>query len=446
MFYYNSFSQNNSENIEEKTLELFQNKQYKRLIYIGEQARKNNTDYFFLRYRIGVAYYNLGNYRMAAYHLEKALIFNSDDPTELEYLYYSYIFSGRTSDANFITSKMTDDLKEKLGFKTKLLSSVYIEGGPSLSNNIPKNAGIDINDTANIYGENDLNNNILYTHIGLKHEIFPFLSIYHGYSHIAIEKRKIISIQKWDGVGNYHNWDSVCNYTLTQNEYYINSDIQLKKGLKLTPAFHFIQVNSKSQIYQFNTTTDTGTFLPSTLSINNYVASLAISKEYKNFSFNLSGTYSNLNSAKQIQGGIGITYFPFGNLNLYTNSSLVYFYQKTSGGQGQGSAKETRFIFDQMIGLKLFPKLWTETSFTLGNLSNYNEKNAFIVYNIADQIKFKAGISVIYSLSSKIELSLRYQFLSRESNYITYENSTTSITKTTNYQNNTIIGGIKWKL
>jgi len=444
MIYYNSFSQNNTDNIEKNTLELIQNKQYKKLIQIGEDAIKNNIDYFFLRYRIGVAYYYLGNYRMAAYHLEKAMIFNSDDPTELEYLYYSYIFSGRTSDANFITSKMTDDLKEKLGFKTKLLSSVYIEGGPSISNNIPKNASIDINDTANIYGENDLNNNIIYAHIGLKHDILPFLSFYHGYSHIAIEKRKIISIQKWDSIANIlYNRDSIGNYTLIQNEYYINSDIQLNKGLKLTPAFHFIQVDSKSLIYQFDIV---GKFSSSTLSIKNYVASLALSREYKKTSMSIFATYSNLNSAKQIQGGIGITYFPFGNLNLYTNTNLTYFYQKTSGGQGQGSAKETRFIFDQMIGFKLFPKLWSEASITLGNLANYNEKNAFIVYNIADKINLKTGISVIYSLSSKIELSLRYQFLNRESDYITYENSTTSITKITKYQNNTIIGGIKWKL
>ncbi len=443
---YCSFAQEITENIEQKTLELFQNKQYKRLIYVGEEAIKNKTDYFFLRFRIGVAYYELGNYRMATHHLEKALVYNSDDPSELEYLYYSYVFSGRITDANYITNKMTEDLKEKIGYKTKFLSNVYVEGGISLSNNISKNAGIDIDDTTNIYGENDMNNNVLYGHVGLKHELSPFLSIYHGFSHIDIEKRKIISIQKWDSVGNYQNFDSVCNYTLTQNEYYINSDIQLKMGLKLTPAFHFIHVSANSLMYQYDTATFIGTFFPTTLNVNNYVVSLAISKEYKRFSLSLFGTYSNLNSAKQIQGGASISYFPFGNLNLYTNTSLVYFYQKKSGGQGQGSSKENRFIFDQMLGLKLFPKLWTEVSVTLGNLANYNEKNAFIVYNIADKINLKAGISFIYSLSSKIELSLRYQFLNRESNYITYQNQQTSILKTINYQNNTIIGGIKWKL
>ena len=439
LFGFRSYAQtgtdntDNTDNIEQKTLELFQNKQYKRLIFVGEEAIANKTDYFFLRYRIGVAYYELGNYRMAAYHLEKALIFNSDDATELEYLYYSYLFSGRTSDANYLTSRMTEDLKKKIVYKTKFLNTINFETGVSVSNNIPKNADIDLDGSPNIYGENDLNNNILYAHLGLKHDILPFLSIYHGFSHISIEKRKIIRIQ---------DRDTLSNYTLTQNEYYINSDIQLKNGIKLTPAFHFMNVASKGMKFD---STQLPPFADETLNINNYVVSISLAKESKKLTYGFSATYSNLNYAKQIQVGIGLTYYPFGNLNLYSATNLVYFNQKTPGWLTQGSTKENRFIFDQMIGLKLNSKLWTEASVTLGNLSNYNEKNAFIVYNIADKINFKAGISFIYSLSSKIELSLCYQLLNRESNYNTYTDPVTVQINTTNYQNNTLIGGIKWK-
>ena len=423
----------NTDNIEQKTMELFQNKQYKRLIFVGEEAISNKTDYFYLRYRIGVAYYELGNYRMAAYHLEKALFFNSDDAFTLEYLYYSYNISCRTSDANFLIFKMTDELKEKINYKTKFICSVYMEGGISVSNIFAKNSNIDFDGPTNIYGETDMSGKILYGHLGLKHEILPFLSFYHGFSRIQIDKRKIIRI---------NNKDTISNYSLTQNEYYINSGIQLKRGLKLTPAFHYISVKSNTIKYDL---TQFPPFSNYSLNLSNFVLSLAISKEYKRFSFNFFTTYSNLNSAIQIQGGTSISYFPFGNLNLYSNTSLVYFNQKITIAQGQSNIKENRFIFDQMIGLKLNSKLWTETSVTLGNLSNYNEKNAFIVYNIADKINFKAGISFIYSLSSKIELSLCYQLLNRESNYNTYTDPVTVQINTTNYQNNTLIGGIKWK-
>jgi hypothetical protein len=432
---YSSFAQNENENIDQKTLELFQNKQYKRLIFVGEEAIKNGTDYFYLRLRIGIAYYEAKNYRMAAHHFEKALFYNSDDEVDLEYLYYSYLFAGRSSDANFLTLRMTDELKEKIGYKSKILSSVYAEGGTSISNNFSKNSGIDIDADTNIYGENDLNNNVMYAHIGLKHDILPFLSIYQGFSHIGLDKRKIIRM---------NNKDSINNSTLLQNDYYINSEIQIKNSIKLTPAFHFIRVQANSLAYQYDTAKYIGSFSETTLNLNNYVLFLGVSKDYKKTTLSLSLSYSNLNYAKQIQFGLGFTYYPFGNLNLYTNTNLFLFNQKVSASQG--SSKDNRIIFDQMFGLKIFPKLWTEAGITIGNLTNYNEKNAFIVYNVADKINMKAGISFIYSLSSKFELSLRYQLIKRENSYITYENYTTIISNTINYQNNTIIGGIKWKL
>lgn len=441
---YYSFAQNTTENIEKKTLELFQNKQYKRLIYVGENAIKNNTDYFFLRFRIGVAYFELKNYRMATYHLEKALVFNSDDASELEYLYYAYILSGRNSEANLLASEFPDYLKEKINFKQKYINSIYFEGGPSISNNISKNASIDINDTANIYGENDLNDKMIYVHFGLKHDLLPRLSIYHGISNLAISKRKSFKYNDYSNAANIKGIekDTNFNYTVHQLEYYINADIQLKNGIKLTPAFHFIHVENNSIEYSYDSITHIGTFITSSLNFNNYVASLSLSKEYKKATFSLSTAFSNLNSAKQFQGGVDITYFPFGNLDLYSSTNLTLFFQKQTGS----NAKESRIIFDQLIGMKLLPKLWTEASLTLGNLANYNEKNAFIVYNIADKINLKTGISFIYAMSSKIELSLRYQLLKRENTYISYQTKDIINTNTTNYQNNTLIGGIKWKL
>ena len=113
---------------------------------------------------------------------------------------------------------------------------------------------------------------------------------------------------------------------------------------------------------------------------------------------------------------------------------------------GSGSNKENRIIFDEMIGAKIINNLWLEASVSIGNLAYYNEKNAFIVYNIADKINFKTGISAIYSLNQKFELSLRYQYLNRESSYMNFTDSDSKQEIITNYQNNTIIGGIKWKL
>ncbi len=426
------------ENIDKKTYELFQNKMYKKVIYVGEKAIKEGTDYFYLRSRIAISYFELKNYRLAIYHFEKAMKFNSDDPTTLEYLYYAYILSGRNGDANLLTTKFPDYLKEKINYKRKYLNSVYLEGGPSLSNNVSKNGGLDIDGDTSLYGESDLNDKMIYFHFGLKHDLFPFLSIYHGFSNLNISKRKTIMNS---------NQDTAFNYTVKQMEYYINADFQLSKGLKFTPAFHFISVKADLTNASFDTINLKYIYQNSSLNLNNYVVSLGLTKEFKRISANIFATYSNLNNSKQFQLGLSGTYFPFGNLDLYSNTTLALLNTKAKVvTPGSGGNREFRFIFDQMIGAKIISDLWLEASVSVGNLANYNEKNAFIVYNIADKIKFKSGISAIYSLNNNFELSLRYQFLSRESSYINYTDSKSQQEILTNYQNNTIIGGIKWKL
>jgi hypothetical protein len=129
------------------------------------------------------------------------------------------------------------------------------------------------------------------------------------------------------------------------------------------------------------------------------------------------------------------------------------FYEKESGNyKNKGRQKKTsRFIFSQTIGLRILPKVWFEGFITYGDISNTNEKNAFIIYNIPDKIIYKLGANLILPVFKNIELSLRYNLYSKESYYITYnfdeENNKTDFkTVYTPYKNKSIIGGIKWKL
>jgi tetratricopeptide (TPR) repeat protein len=63
---------------------------------------------------MGIAYYNKENHLKAAQHLEKALKFNASDATAMEYLYHSYMFSGRKREARVLSSKFTASLENKL--------------------------------------------------------------------------------------------------------------------------------------------------------------------------------------------------------------------------------------------------------------------------------------------------------------------------------------------
>ena len=72
-------------NYEKKTFELYNQKNWSELIRWGKKAIENGNDYFYMRMRLGIAFYERGNYHRALIHFNKAGEFNPNDPYLLEY-------------------------------------------------------------------------------------------------------------------------------------------------------------------------------------------------------------------------------------------------------------------------------------------------------------------------------------------------------------------------
>ncbi|MCD4788398.1 MAG: hypothetical protein K8R37_00240, partial [Bacteroidales bacterium] len=239
------------------------------------------------------------------------------------------------------------------------------------------------------------------------------------------------------------------NYKLYQNQVYINANIALGKGFTLIPAFHWINVryntiyaNYKMEEY-FAQSYDTIPSLKPVYTIeqrdtvfNNFITYLGLYKNISVFNLGLFGSYANLNNKNQYQLGMSFTWFPKGNLDFYTTSTLVSAWEE----------QKNRFVFEQLAGVKILPKIWTEGFITIGEKINYNKENAFVVHNSGDKIKFGAGANLIITLSHKIELSLSYRFFNEECSFIRYNGENSYKTISSDYQNNTITGGLKWKL
>lgn len=415
---------------------LLYEKKWDSLKLISHQRIKQGEDYYYLRYRLGVAYYESHDYRTAATHLEKAYTFNNGDHYLLEYLYYSYLFGGRECDAQWIAAELPKYLKLKTSTKeNKWIRSIYAEGGTSLSNNFNKNQDVDINDTSNIFGTTDLNNRILYGHIGLSHQLGRFLNVYQGFSYINIDKKKLIA---------YPGRDTVFPYKLNQTEYYVNLDFVPIKSWKITPFFHGQLVKSTSIDAIYDSVTNTYSTFPDETSLSQIIVGATLQKEWQKFCFGAFFSFSNINYAKQRQLGVTVTWFPKGNTDLYTYTAITWLNEYKQPTDSK--LEKNRFIIDQNIGKKIYTKLWVEIGATLGDLTHYNEKNGFVVYNSSDKINYRVSASFIIPLTKQIELSLRYQYLGKETDMNYYQTISKQQTKTLNYQNNNILGGIKWKL
>jgi len=163
---------------------------------------------------------------------------------------------------------------------------------------------------------------------------------------------------------------------------------------------------------------------------------LALYKNISNYRLGLMSSYSNLNGKNQLQLGGEFVWFPHGNLNLYSISRLVVAFEDG----------KKRPVLEEKVGSRVRENLWVEGCFSLGNMVNYTETNAFVVHNSGDKINFRAGANLILSLSAKIKLSFRYQYFAESTYWYRLFNDGIISNTTINYQNHQLIGGVKWKL
>ncbi|MDD3876814.1 MAG: hypothetical protein PHT69_09345 [Bacteroidales bacterium] len=418
----------NFTDVDSLTYRFYNEQKWDSLILFSKQAIENNIDYYYLRMRTGIAYYELKSFRKSAKQFEQALKFNSVDVVASEYLYFSYIFSGQNEKAVLLSNSFPLSLKEKLKLdKFKLIDEVYIEGGPTLGNNpyIERNGP---NNNQNIIlKEDELTNDVRYFSLGLRHRLTKRISIFHSASTIDIGKTQIFDV--YDG-------QITNDYRIFQRQYYINAGIYLGKGFIITPAYHLINVNYDKLEFSFDN--NDKLFLEQiNYNPNEHVFSLSLKKDIGNFDVTLNGSYAKLNNNIFTQEGITFTFFPKSNLNYYINLPFVF----------QQNSMRQNIIIDPMIGIRLNNKIWVEGNYTFGHLNNYVEKNAYIVYNINDNILSRKGLSLLFNINKNIQFSLIYQHLKKENTRLIVEkDKEPKIINTKYFINHTIIGGIKWTL
>ena len=414
--------------IDSLTFALYQQQKWDELIDVGSSALKHGNDYFYLRMRIGIAWYEKQNYRQAIPHFERALKFNEMDQSVMEYLYYCYLLSGRQYDVRGLIPELNERTKEKIGIRESgIFEEIYFEGGPGWGANqqIKDDWGqSDVRDT--IYNSAYFYDNYTYFHAGARLKIHQNISTYQGYGYVQApftQKSRYLNQPAED-----------FTYTTHQNEYYGNVTIGLPSGIKIIPAWHFIwykydHVNTHYDTTSFELISDTVKS-----NISNYVMSLSIKKDLPYFALELNGTYGDFSKYNQAQLGISGYTYPFGNLNLYTQTSLINRWQDN----------DYSLIFYQMVGGRLTKSFWLESNFTIGDLTNYAENNAFVIYNSPEKINYKFEATLIYRLNKHLEFSLMYRLLQRESEYLYYVTIDDYERSSVKYLYHTFIGGIKW--
>ena len=433
--------------VEDLTYHHYVNQQWDSVITTAKAGLHNDIDYYYLRVRMGIAYFNKGNYCKAIRHLNKATGFNSDDSTALEYLYYSYKYFNRYLYQTRVIKSFRPETRKRILDKTPILrNGFYTEMGYQHDQAFKKS-----NETilgGGIYGEIDYPVSFNFFGMNYRH-YFKGVSINAMYEYFNSQRlKKSVSPTAFREE----------KYNVVENHFYPNTQISSSNKLTIVPAVHY-QMMKYSNNYMTMNPVDSVYSLPvSDTTRNNFIASLGFYKDVDVFSLGLTASYSNLYKKNIFQGALLFTWFPFGNMKLYTTTTLAWV-QMPGSGRGMGKGKgnnhpaetttlgdKSHAVFEEVVGGKIANRLWLEGQFSFNGLRGYNKANSMVVFNNPEQVNYLAGLVGVFELTNSLELSIGYQFAQKEISGIYYTAPQESNTKYYLNNSHTIYGGLKWKL
>jgi hypothetical protein len=465
---------------EQRTYRCYLDKEWDSLITIGHRAIRHDIDYYYLRTRMGIAYDARGQFIRSAWQYDQALGFNRKDPFATGQRYMALTNANRPLQARALQATMTREQRELLCEKSPVLEFVSLDLGYAVSNAYSKINTSDLMGPDSIYGEADLYGNNYFASLGLGFNISKRFTLLAGYTYLNFAKRKTIQysyaedrldsthIYEW-GYQNYYSFPRVSNdvpidYFIVQHEFTMGGVIALDRGVNIIPVFRLVtaRYNNTSAAYRQEQVSDTSFFFYGTdtyytfpfirshysftdkdTSFNNYLFSLTATRDFDLLTVGMSGSWSNLNGADQLQASGFVTWYPLGNLNLYGTTGVTMLSEEGDG----------RMLYSQMVGGKVTRWLWAEGDFIWGDLSNGNTSNGWVVYNNTGRIRYRAGASLILTVIRNLEFTFNYQFFEKESpiyRYATPENGREGpvVVKTTweRYQAHNMFIGIRVRI
>lgn len=424
---------NNFNTVDKETYQLYLDKDWDLLIDKCNQAIKNGIDYYFLRMRLGIAFYEKHNYIKASDHFKKALEFNEGDPVALEYLYYSHMYTGRDASARFISKNFANALRIKTGITIKKpvnnIKAEYLYNN-CLTDNI-------ISEPENYFPDEFIGNQIATRNyhnfsFSASHPIGHRFSLFHGYTYL--HKTNLYHFND----GNYIVNDP--DYTIRQHQYYITLNTTFQDDWIISPSIHILTSN----YHLINSITNAG---PGSLRViyipaNDYsiITGLSVLKSAGLVDIRFASHYTFLNDKEHIQGLLGFTIFPLGNLNLYLGGDIASNVQLIS-------KTDIKPIFNALMGFSLFEKIWVEFSGTTGEIQNFTESNGYYVYNSLDAILQRGNMTFLIPVNKKGSIIyIGSKFSRYESQLFPFSETTATHKNIINYNSYSIYGGISWKL
>ncbi len=320
---------------------------YRNLRRSAETMFNSGYDYYYIRMRLGIlAYYNQ-KYQISSDNFRKAIDFNSFDTLSHEYIYYSYIFSGRKHDA-----------------------MLYLASIPANKQNIRlksiRNNGVSDVSIGSSYSANDVLlyqlNSLYYESVKSSFGMAAGFDAYTGNkSMISIAYTGLIK----DGSVYSSSVPSGTEMNFRQNQVYGRVVLFPAAGFEFSGFGHVISCND---------------VFTSGLKYTEFAGGAGVIKNGWKLRAGLNISISNFGNSRQLSSEGHLTWLPSGNVNLYFTSGAMVQNDKYWGSTYQ---------VNQQIGVRMSDFLWMETGVMKGNSflsvrnSGYSVNNSYQIPSVS---------------------------------------------------------------
>ncbi len=313
--------------------------------YYGNLALTQNTDHYYLRMRMGIAYYFQNNFFLATEHFGKALSFEPASLDAKKYLYHCYIFTNRLNQAGALIKRLNGNEKPYFPeYPSAGIQTFFISAGNKISD------------------QKSIKGNQLFFSSGVSHLIKPGLQIHHQLTYLKQDLVKSISVNQF--------------------QYYCAASFYPHPRINIIPALHYLTL---SDGYSRS---------------NSLIKHLELRSGYELFSGAIFASHVGSISSGQRQAGLSMMVYPFGNLNLYHRLTATW-------RDDPESELKPSLVFNFMTGMKITSQFWLEAEGTVGKRTNFIESTAAVIHNTPDIMKERWSLMSLFLIGDHQSLFVK---------------------------------------
>ncbi|MBN2664348.1 MAG: tetratricopeptide repeat protein [Bacteroidales bacterium] len=415
--------------VDSASYSMYLNSDWKGLIKLGKKSMRNGIDFYYLKLRLGQAYFEQAKYLKAIPYFEDAYKINPDYEFTQKYLYYSYLYSGMKNQSLRVYSDFSPNVKHNIKILNKKIKGFDISFSIAPNLTFVKNQNENYLTDFNLIAYTYLERNTTSFKLGLDYQLSKKIFLYQNFE-LTKDSYNIIKQS-----ATFEGFD----INLSTFQMRINSVFSYNFGNRWVANFNyniiFGKIEDISEDYLLSATPSRWIYSYN-FGYFQLSSGASISKQFSIFELKSHVNFFKTYEQNYLYAGADFLVMPLSNSNLYLKSSINYslFEQNI----------QPKLISTE-LGFRLF-KISFYGTYYMGSINNFVECDGAYVYNSPETISSFFGGGFSFAGTADNVFYFTFLPMQMEYNYYNYLYNGNQIEYTNTLNKILLKIGIKWNL